>query len=62
MGVVAAIACYAAIQKDKQCTALYERMIAMAERSSDRYHSAVIETTKTIGALAERIDHDLEDR
>jgi hypothetical protein len=55
-GLITAIALWIAYRKDQKVEQLYEAMLALSEKSNERYHGAIIETTKTVSALAKRPD------
>jgi hypothetical protein len=53
MGLIAALALWVAWKKDAEVRECREKMIAMAEKSAERYHALAHETNQTIAMLAE---------
>lgn len=56
IGAVAALAIWHAYRERSENRKLYERMITMAEKTTERYHAAMEELSRTVSALSEYTD------
>lgn len=56
--VVAVLAIYFAMRKDKQVSSLYERLEAKSEKYVEKYAKLSSELEKTISVLVETLEHD----
>lgn len=61
MGVVAVIAVLALRQKDRDNAALYDRLVAMAENNTKMLHNAMMEFSRALDRLVQRIE-ELEEK
>ena len=56
MGVVAILAIIIAVRKDKQVSALYDRLEQKSEKAADKYHTLANEMNDTLRALTDAIE------
>jgi len=58
LGLVTAIAVFVAYKKDRQVTALYDRLLEKSSKTAEKYHSLASELQATIKELHDSLDHD----
>lgn len=58
--IVAALAIWFAIRKDKQATTLYDRLEAKSEKYVEKYSALSKELNETVAALADALDMEIE--
>jgi hypothetical protein len=58
--IVAALAIWFAIRKDKQASTLYDRLEAKSEKYVEKYSALSKELNDTVAALADALDMEVE--
>jgi hypothetical protein len=56
LGVVAVVAMMIASRKDKQVTALYDRLERKSDKAAEKYHELSTEMNETLKALTDAIE------
>lgn len=56
LGIMAALSIIAAIRKDKQVTALYDRLEQKSEKLAEKYSALAEEMNETLRALTDAIE------
>jgi hypothetical protein len=55
---VTAIAVFVAYKKDRQVTALYDRLLEKSSKTADKYHTLAAELQATVKELHDSLDRD----